>query len=457
MKDESHQRNPWLGRICWALGFVLIGIALDCSKLNPNCQDSPGYIEPAKALLATGEYPSFVRPPGYPVFLAGHLALFGNHGLPVSVWTQRLLWLMCVLFLFPVPNPGDRRAVWVGRVGTALALLMPQVLVNYSLYLSDGLFTVFICLGLFFARRMIRAVNLLDASTAGICIGLATLTRPVAILLPLTLGLIILLCRFLKQTPLRFDTIKAVLVLICISSLFPLGWTIRNRLQSGHFTFSPLTGYNLALHNLPTLRELDEKQAYPKGTPEAEFCRVAVSSSNIPTALDHIRRIFKFDVFEADGVAKRVAVAAIERHPARYLKNTLVYSLRIFIAPSDGLDLMTAFAGQKAWLITPLGEALHQRLWPALAAHVILRLVYFVFLIFIPAWLLWRWFRAHGFFDPELGVMLAAMVYFVLFSAAFIPTNGRFLLPIFPTLYYLYTGALRGTAPQLMPFSGRSR
>ncbi|MDD3119366.1 MAG: hypothetical protein PHQ27_09320, partial [Victivallales bacterium] len=108
-----------------------------------------------------------------------------------------------------------------------LLLLSPALLVGTSVALSEITFTFF----------LLAALSLLlrgRAPGAGLCLSAATMIRPAGIYLFVPLGLW-LLWRQRKTVP--------VLMFIAAANILPLGWSWRNYVVTGYFTFTTMDGY----------------------------------------------------------------------------------------------------------------------------------------------------------------------------------------------------------------------
>ena len=382
--------------------------------------------------------PYFFRPPGYPLFLAIHLFLFGEAGFYLSIWTQRLAWLACVLLLFPLPRMDRRRpTTLVPFLGLVCGLLAPHVLMNVSKLLADAVFASVVSVGVHFLLLGFARKRLLYSVLSGISLGLAVLVKPAGLLLPLTLTASCLM--YFRSASLKLEkrTITILLVFLCLSSVPVVTWSYRNYRLSGHFEFAPLAGWNLALHNIMTIKELSGEDYFPTNSRESEFARLATETENVPKTVYAIRSKHGLDIFEVDSIARNVALAAIWERPLRYLSNTVWFSVKNFTAVGDSLRLITAFWDTEPSLRTPLREALSKQHWFNVVVILTVCLLNLTFLLGIPTAILAA-HLFHGRTDLRLCLILATGIYFVVVTSAFRPGQGRFLLPAFYSLIYLY-------------------
>ena len=173
--------------------------------------------------------PTAFRPPGYPMLLAGiHAA---GEPLPVERWTRgrianALLGTLAVALLGLIAAH-----VWGRRVAlvamAVLAVDLPLVLVGGSL-LSETLFVALVLGAVLAGLRSSRASRPIPwAAGAGVLIGLATLTRPTALVLVIPLGVAVA-----SRARPRW---AAVFVLVAAIGLTIAPWTVRNAVQMRAF------------------------------------------------------------------------------------------------------------------------------------------------------------------------------------------------------------------------------
>jgi len=198
--------------------------ALGYSHLMPG--DSRDYLDAGRSLLDRGAIldsdgkPQTRRGPGYvPV-----VALFGARPLPLTA-LNHVLGALCAPLTFLLALPLSRRAaVFAG----SLVALHPDVVVWSDYVLSESFFLLMLLAALLLVQRSRFAL-------AGFVLGYAVLTRPIAILVPLALALVL----FRKR--------RAAIVLLACGYLFPLLWIVRNRVEAGAAVLTSTAGENLLL------------------------------------------------------------------------------------------------------------------------------------------------------------------------------------------------------------------
>lgn len=162
--------------------------------------------------------PDYKLVPLYPFFLAALYAVFGravNVGLALSV----VAGISCVLvFLAARPIFGKKAAV-LSAVGFAV---YPPLVLLTSMAISDDLFILFNLVFLLGLVRFLRSPGYLSIAVVGVAIGLAGLTKPIPVLLPLLVVGAILVYRPSGSFQLRKCGLLLIAFLVTV-----LPWSIR--------------------------------------------------------------------------------------------------------------------------------------------------------------------------------------------------------------------------------------
>jgi len=235
-----------------------------------------GYLDPKSELFPVG----LMRTPLYPAFAAPWLALGGPPALSAG---QILLSAAAIGLVFVLA----RRLFDATSAGCAAILLAldPASIVYACLLQPETLFTLLL-LASALAWRTALDGSAAAAAVAGFLLGLATLTRPIAVFLPLLLAV----------TPwLRPEFGKARRPAIAAALLVPFlclagGWIVRNRLVADAPVLSTIEGTNLLYYRAAgalaeergvtieeTRAELEDemKQRVPGGSTPAQRSSVA--------------------------------------------------------------------------------------------------------------------------------------------------------------------------------------
>ena len=207
--------------------------------------DSHGYVALARNLDAAylePQSPSFamglLRTPAYPVFLAALFRIFDGSvravvaaQIGVSVFTVWLTWALARRLI------GDRSALASGLV----LALDPASVLFACLIQPETLFTALLVGGAVCWLAALERGAWSQAAGAGFIFGVAALTRPIALFLPLCLA---------PAVWLRRDVRRRVQLLLCflLASAVPVGgWMAKNRILTGHAVFT-IVGDSSLLH-----------------------------------------------------------------------------------------------------------------------------------------------------------------------------------------------------------------
>jgi 4-amino-4-deoxy-L-arabinose transferase-like glycosyltransferase len=212
--------------------------------------DAAGYWELARHLsrgedFAIYDPPRYVeRMPGFPLFLAGAIKLFGE---------PRLLWMR--ILLAGVGTGACGLVYWLGRelvdhetglVASLLAAVSPMFVVFSVLFLSETLFALALLASLVALARLLpdRSGNPANADsnrtkslalTAGLLSGAATLIRPTWILVAPAFAMV-----YLFAIPHPRQRLLPAMILVAALALTLTPWTFRNYRVTGHFVATTL-------------------------------------------------------------------------------------------------------------------------------------------------------------------------------------------------------------------------
>lgn len=184
-----------------------------------------GYLDPQSSSFVVG----LSRTPAYPVFLAALLSLFRG-SLPGVVAAQIGLslitvWLTCVL----ATRLMGRRAA----LASGLLLALDPVSTLFSCLLQpETLFTALLLAAIICWFAALERGSWRPAAFAGFMLGIAALTRPIGLFLPLWLAPAVCLRRDLRHR-------TGLLLGFLLASSVPIfGWMAKNQIQTGFPVFS---------------------------------------------------------------------------------------------------------------------------------------------------------------------------------------------------------------------------
>jgi len=230
--------------------------------------DSRMYLSLAEGIIRYGsfsypttpEIPDAERMPGYPLFLAGVLSLFGGSLLSVVVIQILIDSLSCVL----IYRLGE--TLWKG--GGLICGLLAGVNIGMMTYshfvLSDSLFLLLFLVVLTLVLEFLRKPRWLTSAMLGTGIGVATLIRPVMVYFPLVLiPFLFLYLTFNLNVSWGIGAGKVALCLVLMFGVL-LPWMARNHVHYGRYRLTAQAGEHLLQYIVPFTWQ------YSKGIPFIE-------------------------------------------------------------------------------------------------------------------------------------------------------------------------------------------
>lgn len=205
--------------------------------------DTVTYLEPGMHMLVNGSFPSFLRTPIYPLFLAlvskimsSDPSILALVQIVISIASMGVIYRLCLrLFTFK----------------TALIVLIFMALdltsaISSNHLLSETLFTFLLSACLVALLRFQEwngsyFSNLLFISLIGIGFSIIVLCRPIAFLLFVAVAFWL----YLSSRKRKHHTLVIVLVYCAFSMLLPLSWVVRNNAHTGTFFLSTISSINL--------------------------------------------------------------------------------------------------------------------------------------------------------------------------------------------------------------------
>jgi 4-amino-4-deoxy-L-arabinose transferase-like glycosyltransferase len=165
--------------------------------------------------------PTSFRAPGLPFFLSAVYRLsYENYVLAY------LALIMVGALTCPLTYYVARELLpegWARVAGVLAAVYLPHVYFS-SIFMSEVLFAFCIGLGLWFLLMYLRNPSVWLMAAAGLCMGYATLSRPIGLLLPLFLAPV-----FIRRAgPNRGWTMQGMIPFVLAFAAIILPWAIRN-------------------------------------------------------------------------------------------------------------------------------------------------------------------------------------------------------------------------------------
>jgi GT2 family glycosyltransferase len=201
-------------------------------------------------VFANAGGPELYRLPGYPL-LVGLASLLGS-SIALTILLQALLGTAAVALC-------GRLATCCGPPATRLAALFcaldPLQILWGGTLMAETLLTVLVALCVLGALRFFESDSWGWARLAALAAGAATIVKPVAIVLPVAVGLWLVLA----PTPASRRALRAAALVVCVASLTVGAWTVRNGLCCGAWTFTLQFGHAVRTAAYWTAAELDPR------------------------------------------------------------------------------------------------------------------------------------------------------------------------------------------------------
>lgn len=418
----SRVRLPWLV-FAAALGARLpLWWSMSRQPDSLTRPDTATYAEPARHLsrgegfLSQGR-PELSRTPGYPAFLAAHELLGLDRPAAVALTQVVLDAGTAALVALAAGLVGAHPAAW------ALGLLYafdPVAAAHAPLLLTETLFTFLLALCVLLLLRG-------GAAAPGLCLGAATLVRPITLYLWLPWSLAL-------AASLKGRARRAALVFAAAAALLPALWCARNRAVAGHFEYSTITGVNALSWEAASVRAALDGTSLEDGRRKVaeEFSRRYPD----PVA----------DPFEVSRLRRRLARVIVLSHLGQTARLHLVSTVKMLFGP--GLDLVAQalspgepLPSEESLVYSVAGAGTfavlkaRPHLWGVLVTTgLVLTLCYG--LGAFGALRLWRLGRRF-----ESAVLLSPLAYLLLLSGGGW-SYYRFRIPLMPLLAILSAGAL---------------
>ncbi len=186
-----------------------------------------------------------IRTPVYPVVLAITLYLFGNSFFYFVILLQILCVAATACIVYKI-GTNILQSNKLGLLATGLYALLPTTIYYAFVGMTDTLFTLLFIASLYTVRG--DTLSYKRSLVGGMLVGLAILTRPIALVSPVAILLAIILVKFHHRIEFR-NSIVTVLIFILGLSFILAPWIIRNYRYGYGISISTIGSYNLAYYN----------------------------------------------------------------------------------------------------------------------------------------------------------------------------------------------------------------
>lgn len=176
--------------------------------------------------------PNTVRPPLYTLFLIIVFAVVGSERWKVFTAQALLQTLVCYL----VYRLGKRftNSESAAKLAALLFALYPQSMLYSSMYMTETLFSFLIIVSVWFYLDVSETHSASRSMLLGVVLGLAALTRPVALLLFVPIVLLYFLRAKRSADNLRWVSRNVILIILFTGAAIS-PWTVRNYAVTGKF------------------------------------------------------------------------------------------------------------------------------------------------------------------------------------------------------------------------------
>ena len=295
--------------------------------------DSLSYLLPGFDLThGHGFSPILKRPPLYPLFVGSVLGLLGEE-LRLLTLVQHLLGVGTVAATYGIGRTLYGQAG--GLVGALLTAVSGPILVTEHYLMSEVLFTLLLVTALLAyisavrARR--RAAVFWMLGLAGVLLGLAALTRPIAQLVLLVLGV-----GLLGLLPRWRPALLGAITLVALFGVVVMPWMARNQVVQGTFAIAGGSGEGLAVRTIRYDQKFDFREP-PGGDSDRTLSRarrIYRSEAESGSAFELRQRLVDelgVSEVEAERLMRTIALQAILRQPGYYLAGSAEMLVTTFV------------------------------------------------------------------------------------------------------------------------------
>jgi 4-amino-4-deoxy-L-arabinose transferase-like glycosyltransferase len=280
--------------------------AYDTASLKPDAY----LTQPANLIYNFDSY----REPGYPAFLAVVYFIAGIKPF-VAIFLQILLNIFSVALIYRIALLlfNNRNIAVVS--GLLFAIDIHSIFVANILY-SDTLCIFLFLLSLYYFLSGIEKKSFRSFLVSAVFMGLACLTRPVALLYPFVL--IFLLLVFKRDSGKRL--IKAMVFFMIITYGLAGIWVVRNHSTYGKWQLSTMSGYNQMMYNVAFAES--RKSGLPIETVRTKFCNEC----------DSLGCLKMENPFDRANVCGKVAWNYVKKNKTAYVETQVWGAIHMFLS-----------------------------------------------------------------------------------------------------------------------------
>jgi len=402
-------------------------------------EDAHSYLNLAKSLVAGEGFsrdgnPSAYRTPMYPLFLS--LFYFLHLPMPWALLiAQNLIASFSGVLLYKLGRMlfSER----VGQLAGYIYVLEPYMLMTANLATTETFFnSIIILFAYFFVKFLQNGQVNKNVIYSGVCLGLAALTRPVALYLPIIPVIVscVYLCIQQKKWK-QFFKVSAVIIGVFLCILAP--WSARQYWHFGRFKITNIDAFMLYARVSPIVIMDKTKIDYISAAKK----QMSLLEKQPGYSDDAITNTFIFYDYMV-GETKRLVIS----HPIPVLRFYLISVIPTLFGTGYEYMLEDVFGIERHGMRPSYTETiLRSGLQGLQKIFVSLDIFQMVFFISVTLWVIIYFFIIYTFIHKYAWYgKLAALIFFILMASYFIfftlgpASHTRYRMPSFPFLYLLF-------------------
>jgi hypothetical protein len=348
--SRLNQINPYTILLILLIGSAIpfagaIALVLTETDILTGTGDADKYYTPAFRLLKTGMYgfaadengpyrPYLDILPVYPVFIALMFKVFGMGNLIAIAFVQALMHGATTVSMALSARAFRTNWMWPAAILTAI---WPNLAYRPTAIMNETIFVFFLAWGICALMWVSKGRRVLLLLTfAGICFGMAYMTRPVLLLFPIVVAPALI---YLVKRDLGFNIVKAT-GLASIPFVIMLLFTVPPYIQSynayGSAKFTIQRGYNALFFLYPCL-----STDWGCGTRDSRY--VAIAKKRYDEELEKLTDNEKKDVILTDELRESIAGELISEMPFQTFLKGVVGSTLKSIMHNMSYEVMRRF------------------------------------------------------------------------------------------------------------------
>ncbi len=413
--------------------LFLVNFSTNDFAIFPTVYGDDGYVEIAQNILAGNGFafeteppytPNPLRPPLYPLVLAGILALPGSFWLAMILQMLLASTIPVLAYLISKRFVSKKIAFWVG---IAMAIEPLGMLFSFVL-ITETLFIFLFLLSILIFLEFLEKPKLKTAFWLSLIFALGLLVKPVTQYIAFIMPFVLWYHLRKQAWPWKQAAIPGIIfAVVCMVVVSP--WLYRNHKQFGVAGMGAQPAFNLATYVVPSVLSFENGTDFRTERDILYASGVDSTKINLSNSKEYIAN----------------AVPVILDHPIGLVK-TMATSALTFLT-HDGMLMVLQYSGirpsfylEKPAIVLLINEPLNflQEMGKLASSPMILVLLVRVIWIGITLLFIYGAFayiRKNGFTLP-ITLLLLLVLYFMLTTMANgLGVNGRFRMPVNPLLF----------------------